>query len=52
MDSLLIIGAGGHGKSIAEAVLLANSYRIAGFLDDDYNAKKKGFGLSCIRANL
>lgn len=40
MDSLLIIGAGGHGKSIAEAVLLANSYRIAGFLDDDYNAKK------------
>lgn len=31
---LLIIGAGGHGKSVAEAVLLANHFNIVGFLDD------------------
>lgn len=35
MQNLLIIGAGGHGKSVAEAVLLANHFKIVGFLDDN-----------------
>ncbi|WP_241027055.1 acetyltransferase [Variovorax sp. RKNM96] len=31
---LLIIGTGGHGRSVAEAVLLRGDYVLAGFLDD------------------
>ncbi|MDP9894166.1 sugar O-acyltransferase (sialic acid O-acetyltransferase NeuD family) [Variovorax boronicumulans] len=31
---LLIIGTGGHGRSVAEAVLLRNDYVLTGFLDD------------------
>ena len=32
--SLLIVGAGGHGRSVAEAVLMANQFNLVGFLDD------------------
>ncbi|MDH6166712.1 sugar O-acyltransferase (sialic acid O-acetyltransferase NeuD family) [Variovorax boronicumulans] len=31
---LLIIGTGGHGRSVAEAVLLRDDYVLTGFLDD------------------
>lgn len=31
---LLIVGAGGHGRSVAEAVLTAGFYEVAGFVDD------------------
>lgn len=31
---LLIIGTGGHGRSVAEAVLLRDDYALTGFLDD------------------
>lgn len=31
---IVIIGAGGHGKVVAETVLLSNKYSIAGFVDD------------------
>ncbi|BEP66677.1 MULTISPECIES: acetyltransferase [unclassified Variovorax] len=31
---LLIIGAGGHGRSVAEAVLLGRDYALTAFLDD------------------
>jgi sugar O-acyltransferase (sialic acid O-acetyltransferase NeuD family) len=31
---LLIVGAGGHGRSVAEAVLMAGEYTLVGFLDD------------------
>lgn len=31
---LLIIGTGGHGRSVAEAVLLRDDYALMGFLDD------------------
>lgn len=34
MKRLLIIGTGGHGRSVAEAVLLRNDYALTGFLDD------------------
>lgn len=36
MVRLLIIGAGGHGRSVAEAVLLGHEYALAGFLDDSW----------------
>jgi sugar O-acyltransferase (sialic acid O-acetyltransferase NeuD family) len=31
---LLIVGAGGHGRSVAEAVLAADDYQLIGFVDD------------------
>lgn len=34
MKRLLIVGAGGHGRSVAEAVLAEGQYRLAGFVDD------------------
>lgn len=34
MTRLLIVGAGGHGRSVAEAVLEAGTYTLAGFVDD------------------
>lgn len=32
---LLIVGAGGHGRTVAEAILLSDEYTLVGFLDDD-----------------
>ncbi|EJL72841.1 acetyltransferase [Variovorax sp. Varisp85] len=34
MKRLLIIGTGGHGRSVAEAVLLRRDYALTAFLDD------------------
>ena len=34
MKRLLIIGAGGHGRAVAEAVALGNEYLVTAFLDD------------------
>lgn len=34
MQRLLVIGAGGHGRSVAEAVLLGGVYQLTAFLDD------------------
>jgi sugar O-acyltransferase (sialic acid O-acetyltransferase NeuD family) len=34
MSRLLIIGAGGHGRSVAEIVLMSNEHELVGFLDD------------------
>jgi sugar O-acyltransferase (sialic acid O-acetyltransferase NeuD family) len=31
---LLIVGAGGHGRSVAEAVLMSDGFELVGFLDD------------------
>ena len=36
MKRLLIIGAGGHGRSVAEAVLASGEHIVAGFLDDAF----------------
>lgn len=38
MKGLLIVGAGGHGRSVAEAVLAAGSYKVVGFVDDAASA--------------
>lgn len=34
MADLLIVGAGGHGRSVAEAVLLGKEHHLVGFADD------------------
>ncbi len=34
MKRLLIVGAGGHGRSVAEAVFTAGKYELVGFVDD------------------
>lgn len=31
---LLVVGAGGHGRSVAEAVLMSGDFELVGFLDD------------------
>ena len=36
MRKLLIVGAGGHGRSVAEAVLAGGCFSLTGFLDDAY----------------
>lgn len=36
MKRLLIIGAGGHGCSVAEAILAGSEFEVVGFLDDAY----------------
>jgi sugar O-acyltransferase (sialic acid O-acetyltransferase NeuD family) len=36
MKRLLIIGAGGHGRSVAEAVAASGAFIVAGFLDDEF----------------
>ena len=33
-QGLLIVGAGGHGRSVAEAVLMAGTIELIGFVDD------------------
>jgi sugar O-acyltransferase (sialic acid O-acetyltransferase NeuD family) len=38
---LLIVGAGGHGRSVAEAVLMADHFSLVGFLDDDAFARRE-----------
>lgn len=40
MNNLLIIGAGGHGKVVAEAAELQNKYNEISFLDDNENLKE------------
>ncbi|WP_081651599.1 NeuD/PglB/VioB family sugar acetyltransferase [Cupriavidus sp. WS] len=34
MKSLLIVGAGGHGRSVAETVLAGHVFNLVGFVDD------------------
>ncbi|NMV41895.1 acetyltransferase [Ralstonia insidiosa] len=34
MKRLLIVGAGGHGRSVAEAACAAGQYAVVGFIDD------------------
>lgn len=60
---LLIVGAGGHGRSVAEAVLMSGEYTLVGFLDDGAFAQgaevwgvpivgpAKGFGAYAARAS-
>jgi sugar O-acyltransferase (sialic acid O-acetyltransferase NeuD family) len=36
MRRLVIVGAGGHGRSVAEAVLACGQFKLVGFLDDGF----------------
>ncbi len=36
MKRLLILGAGGHGRSVAEAAIAGDEFAVAGFLDDAF----------------
>ena len=45
MQRLLIVGAGGHGRSVAEAVLAAGSFQLVGFADDAAPGLKRVAGL-------
>jgi sugar O-acyltransferase (sialic acid O-acetyltransferase NeuD family) len=36
MERLLVLGAGGHGRSVAEAVAAAGEFAVVGFLDDAF----------------
>lgn len=33
---IVVVGAGGHGKSVADLLLLQKEYELAGFVDDTY----------------
>lgn len=37
---LLVVGAGGHGRSVAEAAELSGQFEVVGFLDDALLAGK------------
>ncbi|MCD1608779.1 hypothetical protein [Stutzerimonas kunmingensis] len=43
-STLLIIGAGGHGKAVAEAALLSGEWQRIAFADDRWPALRETFG--------
>ncbi|WP_148717334.1 PglD-related sugar-binding protein [Chitinolyticbacter meiyuanensis] len=45
MNEVIVVGAGGHGRAVAEALLLEGRYRIAGFVDDQTIVGVEVFGL-------
>lgn len=45
MASLLILGAGGHGKAVAEAALLSKAWQNVAFVDDRWPELQAVFGL-------
>ena len=34
IERVIVMGAGGHGRSVAEAIVLSGRYRLIGFVDD------------------
>ena len=42
---LLVVGAGGHGRSVAEAAELSNLFEVVGFLDDSLPAGETVLGV-------
>lgn len=45
MDKVIVIGAGGHGRAVAEALLLEGRYTVVGFVDDQGRVGEEIFGL-------
>lgn len=47
VDALIVLGAGGHGRSVAEAVLLSqtSNFKVAGFIDDSWPTKNQVWGI-------
>ena len=50
MDAIVIVGASGHGKVVADIVEQAGRFRLAGFLDRDKPAGSEFFGLPVLGA--
>lgn len=44
MRTLLVIGAGGHGKAVAEAALLSGKWQRIAFVDDRWPGLRETFG--------
>lgn len=45
---LLIVGAGGHGRSVAEAAELTSVFEVVGFLDDSFSASEMVLGATVL----
>jgi len=45
IKTLLILGAGGHGKAVAEAALLSENWQEVIFIDDCWPEKKESFNI-------
>lgn len=45
---LLVVGAGGHGRSMAEAAELTGQFEVVGFLDDSLPAGETVLGVSVL----
>lgn len=50
-NRLLVLGAGGHGKAVAEAALLSGRWASVAFVDDRWPLKKESAGIPVI-ANM
>lgn len=50
-QTLLVLGAGGHGKAVAEAALLSGKWQRVLFVDDRWPELRESFGLPVV-ANL
>lgn len=50
VERLLIIGGGGHGRSVAEAATLSGQYEVVGFVDDSLKAGDLIFNLPVLGA--
>lgn len=48
MKRLLVLGAGGHGKSVAEAALLGGEWQQVWFLDDSYPERTLSLGCEIV----
>lgn len=46
--TLLILGAGGHGKAVAESALLSGYWQRVLFVDDRWPALQESFGLPVV----
>src|SRR5690554_1932238 len=46
--TLLILGAGGHGKAVAESALLSGDWQRVLFVDDRWPALQESFGLPVV----
>lgn len=46
--TLVVIGAGGHGKAVAEAALLSGEWQGIAFVDDRWPALRETFGWSVV----
>src|SRR5688572_5321238 len=52
-EKIIVIGAGGHGKVVAEAILLSNAFALVGFADDGLPTGTeviKGYNVVCTSA--